>query len=104
MRFCASLVPPRVPTRTSPSLAIAGFRSTTGSRKSPAAKPPIMTESALSALSPPCTAASAAHREQHPSRHAAHVLDPAVLPDHVDALYRAAWALSGSRADAEDLV
>jgi RNA polymerase sigma-70 factor (ECF subfamily) len=27
-----------------------------------------------------------------------------VLPDHIDALYRAAWALCGSRADAEDLV
>jgi len=32
------------------------------------------------------------------------VLDPSVLPDHIDALYRAAWALSGSREDAEDLV
>jgi RNA polymerase sigma-70 factor (ECF subfamily) len=32
------------------------------------------------------------------------VLDPAVLSDHIDALYRAAWALCGSRHDAEDLV
>jgi RNA polymerase sigma-70 factor (ECF subfamily) len=32
------------------------------------------------------------------------VLDPAVFPDHIDALYRAAWALCGSRHDAEDLV
>ena len=31
-------------------------------------------------------------------------LDPARLGDHVDRLYRAAWALSGSREDAEDLV
>ena len=31
-------------------------------------------------------------------------LDPAVLPDHLDALYRAAWALCGSRHEAEDLV
>lgn len=31
-------------------------------------------------------------------------LDPARLRDHVDRLYRAAWALSGSREDAEDLV
>jgi RNA polymerase sigma-70 factor (ECF subfamily) len=31
-------------------------------------------------------------------------LDPATLPDHVDRLYRAAWALSGSREEAEDLV
>jgi RNA polymerase sigma-70 factor, ECF subfamily len=31
-------------------------------------------------------------------------LDPMVLPDHIDLLYHAAWALSGSRHDAEDLV
>ena len=31
-------------------------------------------------------------------------LDPARLGDHFDRLYRAAWALSGSREDAEDLV
>ena len=31
-------------------------------------------------------------------------LDPTHLGDHLDRLYRAAWALSGSRADAEDLV
>jgi RNA polymerase sigma-70 factor (ECF subfamily) len=31
-------------------------------------------------------------------------LNPAQLGDHVDRLYRAAWALSGSREDAEDLV
>jgi len=31
-------------------------------------------------------------------------LDPAALPDHVDRLYRAAWASCGSREDAEDLV
>ncbi|MEA2253391.1 MAG: hypothetical protein QOG70_3633 [Solirubrobacteraceae bacterium] len=31
-------------------------------------------------------------------------LDPADLGDHVDRLYRAAWALCGSREDAEDLV
>ncbi len=32
------------------------------------------------------------------------VLDPDRLPDHIDRLYRAAWALCGSRQDAEDLV
>jgi RNA polymerase sigma-70 factor (ECF subfamily) len=32
------------------------------------------------------------------------LLDPATLPDHVDVLYRAAWAMCGSRHDAEDLV
>ena len=31
-------------------------------------------------------------------------LDPTRLGDHLDRLYRAAWALSGSREDAEDLV
>jgi RNA polymerase sigma-70 factor, ECF subfamily len=31
-------------------------------------------------------------------------LDSARLGDHLDRLYRAAWALSGSREDAEDLV
>jgi RNA polymerase sigma-70 factor, ECF subfamily len=34
----------------------------------------------------------------------ARVLDTSRLPDHIDRLYRAAWALSGSRQDAEDLV
>src|SRR3954447_11911026 len=33
-----------------------------------------------------------------------HVLDPEGLGDHVDRLYRAAWALCGTREDAEDLV
>ena len=32
------------------------------------------------------------------------VLDPQQLGDHLDRLYRAAWALCGSREDAEDLV
>jgi RNA polymerase sigma-70 factor (ECF subfamily) len=31
-------------------------------------------------------------------------LDPQALGDHLDRLYRAAWALCGSREDAEDLV
>ncbi len=31
-------------------------------------------------------------------------LDPMILPDHIDVLYRAAWALCGSRNEAEDLV
>jgi RNA polymerase sigma-70 factor, ECF subfamily len=33
-----------------------------------------------------------------------HDLDPEALGDHFDRLYRAAWALCGSREDAEDLV
>ena len=32
------------------------------------------------------------------------MLDPNRLPDYIDRLYRAAWALCGSRHDAEDLV
>jgi RNA polymerase sigma-70 factor (ECF subfamily) len=32
------------------------------------------------------------------------LLDPKRLGDHVDRLYRAAWSLTGSREDAEDLV
>ena len=34
----------------------------------------------------------------------ARTLDPQTLGDHIDRLYRAAWALCGSREDAEDLV
>src|SRR5881394_3637741 len=33
-----------------------------------------------------------------------HVLEPQTLGDHFDRLFRAAWALCGSREDAEDLV
>jgi RNA polymerase sigma-70 factor, ECF subfamily len=33
-----------------------------------------------------------------------HTLEPARLGDHLDRLFRAAWALCGSREDAEDLV
>ena len=33
-----------------------------------------------------------------------HTLDPQTLGDHFDRLFRAAWALCGSREDAEDLV
>ena len=32
------------------------------------------------------------------------ILDPGTLGDHIDRLFRAAWALSGSRTEAEDLV
>jgi RNA polymerase sigma-70 factor, ECF subfamily len=34
----------------------------------------------------------------------ARTLDPETLGDHLDRLFRAAWALSGSREEAEDLV
>ena len=36
--------------------------------------------------------------------HALRQLDPERLGDHFDRLFRAAWALAGSREDAEDLV
>lgn len=51
-----------------------------------------------------CTDSRGATVAQRPHTHGAHELDPARLPDHIDALYRAAYALSGSRYDAEDLV
>jgi RNA polymerase sigma-70 factor (ECF subfamily) len=53
------------------------------------ARPPLGTSSAL--------------REQRPGVKP-HALDPNRLPDHIDHMYRAAWALCGSRQDAEDLV
>jgi RNA polymerase sigma-70 factor (ECF subfamily) len=49
------------------------------------------------------TVITAAAATPHPPPHE-RTLDPATLGDHVDRLFRAAWALSGSRADAEDLV
>jgi RNA polymerase sigma-70 factor (ECF subfamily) len=47
---------------------------------------------------------SAADPVERNRRMSPYVLDPALLPDHIDAMYRAACALCGSRADAEDLV
>src|SRR5205807_3469700 len=44
------------------------------------------------------------NRSMEVAVHAERQLDPARLGDHLDRLYRAAWALCGSRADAEDLV
>jgi RNA polymerase sigma-70 factor, ECF subfamily len=38
------------------------------------------------------------------SAKATRTLDPEALGDHLDRLFRAAWALCGSREDAEDLV
>jgi RNA polymerase sigma-70 factor (ECF subfamily) len=40
----------------------------------------------------------------HVSAKATRTLDPEALGDHLDRLFRAAWALCGSREDAEDLV
>src|SRR4051812_50152333 len=43
------------------------------------------------------------HRPR-PRQRMERTLDPARLGDHLDRLYRAAWALCGSREDTEDLV
>jgi RNA polymerase sigma-70 factor, ECF subfamily len=43
-------------------------------------------------------------RELAPTRSASRRLDATRLPEHTDRLYRAAYALSGSGPDAEDLV
>ena len=47
----------------------------------------------------PCRPVGDSRRRPRP-----HLLDPNRLPDYIDRLYRAAWALCGSRHDAEDLV
>jgi len=39
-----------------------------------------------------------------PEHHVERTLDSSRVGDHLDRLYRAAWALTGSREDAEDLV
>jgi RNA polymerase sigma-70 factor (ECF subfamily) len=47
----------------------------------------------------------ARRRNNHGAERASeHLLEPATLGDHLDRLFRAAWALSGSRDEAEDLV
>ena len=52
---------------------------------------------------PPRQPASGACVERRTSANP-HMLDPDRLPAHIDRLYRAGWALCGSRDDAEDLV
>jgi RNA polymerase sigma-70 factor, ECF subfamily len=62
----------------------------------------------MSACASPCVGSAgevrpderpAAEREMRPHR-----LEPEALTRHIDQLFRAAWALCGSREDAEDLV
>ena len=48
----------------------------------------------------PATRCPASGNTPRPGR----VLDPEMLGDHLDRLFRAAWALCGSREDADDLV
>jgi hypothetical protein len=62
----------------------------------------VQTELTVTADAPPLYApADQPSRGRHPMER---TLDPARLGDHLDRLYRAAWALCGSREDAEDLV
>src|SRR5436309_2413399 len=67
-----------------------------------------MDRSMTSKLAPPLptSARSLAPREPRDTHRGStpQVLDPDSLGDHIDRLYRAAWALCGSRQDAEDLV
>jgi RNA polymerase sigma-70 factor (ECF subfamily) len=51
---------------------------------------------------PPAMAPAQAPAAHPPA--ADHVLDPDTLGDHLDRMFRAAWALCGSRDEAEDLV
>src|SRR5215207_9000166 len=44
------------------------------------------------------------HRYPRPVTGESRMLDPNRLGDHIDRLFRAAWALTGSRTNAEDLV
>src|SRR3954470_13627511 len=44
------------------------------------------------------------HGADTESRHEGRLLDPDAAATHLDRLYRAAWALCGSREQAEDLV
>jgi RNA polymerase sigma-70 factor (ECF subfamily) len=62
----------------------------------------------MSACASPCMPRGV-DRSTEPDRPAAeherpHLLDPDSLGRHIDQLFRAAWALCGSRDDAEDLV
>jgi RNA polymerase sigma-70 factor (ECF subfamily) len=63
-----------------------------------------LTTSIITACEPANTATAAGKLAADVSTAAARQLDPDTLGDHLDRLYRAAWALTGSRADAEDLV
>jgi RNA polymerase sigma-70 factor, ECF subfamily len=63
-----------------------------------------MTEPAAGAAHAGGARRFAAGRERPANQAEPYVLDPAALPEHIDALYRTAWAMCGSRHDAEDLV
>jgi RNA polymerase sigma-70 factor (ECF subfamily) len=59
---------------------------------------------AAPAFAPAAFAPPARRRARGSATTPEHVLDPQTLGDHFDRLFRAAWALCGSRQDAEDLV
>jgi RNA polymerase sigma-70 factor, ECF subfamily len=58
----------------------------------------------LSSIAPAPPLAASLSVRRPPATAAPHVLDAAALGDHLDRLMRAALAMCGSRADAEDLV
>jgi RNA polymerase sigma-70 factor (ECF subfamily) len=64
----------------------------------------MTTEPAAGILRPSATRCTASRRETGARQGTPYVLDPAKLHEHIDMLYRAAWAMCGSRVDAEDLV
>ena len=53
---------------------------------------------------PPVLSPAPAPTIEQPRPSVPRLLDPEHLHDHIDVLYRAAWALCGSRYEAEDLV
>src|SRR4051812_33526156 len=55
-------------------------------------------------MSAPALELVAAHAARARTPATGHELDPDRLGDHLDRLFRIAWALCGSREDAEDLV
>ena len=61
-----------------------------------------MTGAACATASVPC--ATDGELRAHDQELRPHLLEPDSLSRHIDQLYRAAWALCGSRHDAEDLV
>jgi RNA polymerase sigma-70 factor (ECF subfamily) len=61
-------------------------------------------EPAVGSLSPGATRCRKSGREADARQGSPYVLDPEKLHEHIDMLYRAAWAMCGSRVDAEDLV
>src|SRR6266571_4578910 len=73
-------------------------------RLGPSARGPQMRAFAPSGESAGRRFYACASRDERGGRQMERPLDAGRLGDHIDRLYRAAWALCGSREDAEDLV